>query len=94
MGQTSHHTYQRLAVEIAAASIENAEATLFNAPNLDKAGRTSKWQGEYSVSVTDIGIHQTIDTKWTAHRKKNKECNLDKHISAFISTHLIDLGWE
>lgn len=94
MGHTSHHCYQGLVVKIAAASVENADATLYKIPNQDNGWKSSMWQGEYSVSVTHIGIHQKVVTKWTASRKKNKQCNLDKDISGFISAHLINLGWE
>jgi hypothetical protein len=91
--QTAHHFYQHLVVKIAASSVDSMEKLMFETPDKKCSKNRNKWQGEYSVVVTNMGIHQQVQCVWSAGRKKKEMCAVSENISRFMSTHLIDLGW-
>ena len=80
-------------MDIAAASMESCDAAMYDGPEKLALGRGNKWQGEHRVSITSMGIHQEVDAKWT-NSEKRTPCKFDEDISDFITTHLLDLGWE
>ena len=94
VGQTSHHCYHGLVVDIAASSIESSDAAMYDHPNKLTREKRNVWQGEHTINITSIGIHQKVDAKWTVYRKKNMPCKIDKVVTDFVTTHLFDLGWE
>ena len=70
VGQTSHHCYHGRVLDIATASIESCNGAMYDGPDKLALGRSNKYQGEHTVSITSMGIHQEVNAKWTACRKK------------------------
>ena len=84
-------------VGVADSLITRTDSLMFT--NLDNTvcSKQNNWQGEHSIAVTNIDIHQsvlshTVDCCWTTLKKKIKSF-FEILVLQNISTHLIDLGW-